>query len=118
MGVDLSEVKGTGPGLRVLKDDVKAFVKQALSSSQRGQSAVQRSVKLPDFSQFGDIETVAMDKIQRVTAENMQLSWSTIPHVTQFDQADITELEAFRKSKRNEADARKTKLTMLPFLLK
>lgn len=118
MGVDLSEVKGTGPGLRVLKDDVKAFVKLALSSSQRGQTSVQRSVKLPDFSQFGEIETVAMDKIQRVTAENMQLSWSTIPHVTQFDQADITELEAFRKSKRNEADARKTKLTMLPFLLK
>lgn len=119
MGVDLNSVEATGPHGRIQKDDVKAYVKRVMSSGQTSSAgASMPAVDLPDFSQFGDIEERQMSKLHVMTARNMQRSWSTVPHVTQFDQADITDLEAFRKSKKSEADERNCKLTILPFLLK
>ena len=121
LGVDLSLVSGNGRSGRVVKDDLKAFVKQRLSQSSGAagvHSAPLNSLPLPDFSQFGAIESVAMDKMQLLTATNMQRSWLQVPHVTQFEEADITELEHFRKSKKAEAESLGVKLTPLPFILK
>jgi len=118
-GVDLGLVKGTGPKQRILKDDVQAFVKESLKQVGGGGLGVGLpGVKLPDFSQFGKIERRPMSKIHRATAENMSRSWLNVPHVTQFDEADITELEAFRKAQKQAGEQLGLKLTLLPFLLK
>ena len=119
-GVDLGQVAGTGPKNRILKEDVQAFVKQRLSAPVATASAGGSIEKPPaiDFSQFGDIEKVKMSKIHRLTAQNMTRSWLNVPHVTQFDHADITDLEAFRKGLKAEAERRGTKVTPLPFMLK
>ena len=103
LGVDLGQVAGTGPRSRIQKDDVNNFVKTALKSGGNGGSASASGAGIPqvpavDFSQFGEIETVKLSKIQKITADNMQRNWLNVPHVTQFDDADITELEVFRKS--------------------
>ncbi|MGB2280655.1 MAG: dihydrolipoyllysine-residue acetyltransferase [Pseudomonadales bacterium] len=119
-GVDLAQVAGTGPKSRILKEDVQAFVKQRLSAPVATASAGGSIEKPPaiDFSQFGDVEKVKMSKIHRLTAQNMTRSWLNVPHVTQFDHADITDLEAFRKGLKAEAERRGTKITPLPFMLK
>ncbi len=122
-GVDLTQVKGSGPKGRILKEDVQAFVKAGMQKLQSGSAPVGAgmglpTVKLPDFSQFGPIDRRAMSKIHQVTADNMARSWLTVPHVTQFDEADITDLEDFRKAQKAAAERRGTKLTPLPFLLK
>ncbi|HBD23163.1 MAG TPA: dihydrolipoyllysine-residue acetyltransferase [Oceanospirillaceae bacterium] len=119
-GVDLGQVAGSGPKSRILKEDVQAFVKQRLSAPVATASAGGSIEKPPaiDFSQFGDIEKVKMSKIHRLTAQNMTRSWLNVPHVTQFDDADITDLEAFRKGLKAEAERRGTKVTPLPFMLK
>jgi pyruvate dehydrogenase E2 component (dihydrolipoamide acetyltransferase) len=119
-GVDLGQVAGTGPKNRILKEDVQAFVKQRLSAPVATASAGGSIEKPPaiDFSQFGDVEKVKMSKIHRLTAQNMTRSWLNVPHVTQFDHADITDLEAFRKGLKAEAERRGTKVTPLPFMLK
>lgn len=119
-GVDLAQVAGTGPKNRILKEDVQAFVKQRLSAPVASVSAGGSIEKPPaiDFSQFGDVEKVKMSKIHRLTAQNMTRSWLNVPHVTQFDHADITDLEAFRKGLKAEAERRGTKITPLPFMLK
>lgn len=123
MGVDLTKVKGTGPKNRISKDDVKAFVKRALQSPGSAAAAVASGSGIPaipsvDFAKFGDVELVKMSKIKKLTAANMSRNWLNVPHVTQFDDADITELEAFRKSMKAEAEKSGVKLTPLPFLLK
>lgn len=123
MGVDLTKVKGTGPKSRISKDDVKAFVKRALQSPGSAAAAVASGSGIPaipavDFAKFGDVELVKMSKIKKLTAANMSRNWLNVPHVTQFDDADITELEAFRKSMKAEAEKSGVKLTPLPFLLK
>ncbi|MFE8070759.1 dihydrolipoyllysine-residue acetyltransferase [Marinobacteraceae bacterium S3BR75-40.1] len=119
-GVDLANVKGSGPKSRILKEDVQQYVKNQLKHSQGAVTAGGGlpKVKLPDFSQFGDVEHRAMTRMQAATAENMHRSWLNVPHVTQFDEADITELETFRKSRKNEGEQRGVKLTPLPFVLK
>lgn len=119
-GVDLAQVAGSGPKNRILKEDVQAFVKQRLSVPVATASAGGSIEKPPaiDFSQFGDVEKVKMSKIHRLTAQNMTRSWLNVPHVTQFDHADITDLEAFRKGLKAEAERRGTKVTPLPFMLK
>ncbi|MDP6183025.1 MAG: 2-oxo acid dehydrogenase subunit E2, partial [Gammaproteobacteria bacterium] len=120
LGVDLALVRGTGRKDRIIKSDVQAFVKSAISGKQTSASARLAFADLPavDFSKFGPIETQALTKIQRLTGQNLHRSWITAPHVTQFDEADITELEAFRKSKLADAKARGVKLTLLSFLIK
>ncbi len=124
MAVDLTRVKGSGDRNRITKDDVKTYVKQVMTGQQAapGASASVGSgipaIPAVDFSQFGEIELVKMSKIKKLTAANMSRNWLNIPHVTQFDDVDITELEAFRKSLAAEAEKRGVKMTPLPFLLK
>jgi len=119
LGVDLAKVAGSGPRGRVQKDDVNLFVKTALSTSPAAATGSGIPV-VPevDFSQFGDIESIAMSKIQKLTAANMQRNWLNVPHVTHFDDADITDLEAFRKSLADEGAARGIKVTPVAFLIK
>ena len=120
LGVELAQVAATGPRDRVLKEDIEAFVKQKLqqpaSSSTQGHGIEQPPAI--DFSQFGAIDRIKMSKVQRITAQNMTRSWLNVPHVTQFDHADITELEVFRKGLKAEAEQKGTKVTPLPFMLK
>ncbi len=117
LGVELRNVSGTGPRGRLLKDDVQRFVKQRINGPQSGGAAVP-AVPDIDFGQFGEVELVAMSKIGRLTAANMHRSWLNVPHVTQFDDADITELEAFRQSLKAEGEALGTKMTPVPIILK
>lgn len=124
-GVDLSKVTGTGRKGRILKEDVQAYVKGALKrlDSAPASGAVTGGSGIPaipavDHSKFGEIEKVKLSKIAKVTRDNMSRCWLNIPHVTQFDDADITELEAFRKEMKEEAAKQGVKLTPLPFLIK
>ena len=121
MGVDFANVKGSGPRGRILKEDIQAYVKtltqQSASSTQVGGSGIP-PVPDTDFSQFGDCEVLAMTKIEKLTASNMHRSWLNVPHVTQFDDADITELDSFRRSLKAEGEARQIKLTPVAFILK
>lgn len=122
LGVDLTQVTPSGPRNRVLKEDVQNFVKKALANSAPAASAQSGSgipgVKLPDFSKFGPVTREKMSKLHRVTADNMTKSWLNVPAVTQFDEVDITDLEAFRKAKKAAAEKAGVKLTPLPFLIK
>jgi len=119
LGVQLDKVTGTGPRGRVQKDDVNNYVKAALSSAPTATAGAGiPQVPAVDFSQFGDIETVAMSKIQKLTAANMQRNWLNVPHVTQFDEADITKLESFRKSLKDEGEKRGIRITPVSFLIK
>ena len=120
LGVDLSKVPATGPRDRLLKEDIQAFVKQKMQQPA-AQSMQVHGIEQPpaiDFSQFGSIDRIKMTKVQRITAQNMTRSWLNVPHVTQFDHADITDLEVFRKGLKAEAELKGTKVTPLPFMLK
>ena len=116
LGVNLSQVEGTGIKKRIVKSDVQNFVKVSLSS---GPSAFRES-SLPDidFTQFGEIEEVSRTKLDRLTAKNMARNWNSVPAVAQFNEADITDLEEFRLGLKQEAEKKAVKLTLLPFLLK
>ncbi|WP_336365875.1 dihydrolipoyllysine-residue acetyltransferase [Marinobacter sp. C2H3] len=122
LGADLTRVKGSGPKGRIIKDDVHAYVKSQLQQAQQGPGVGTGSgipgVKLPDFSQFGEVEREGMSRMMAATATNMQRSWLNVPHVTQFDEADITEMEAFRKAQKTAGEKKGVKMTPLPFLLK
>lgn len=118
-GVPLRDVKGTGPKGRIVKEDLHEFVKRRLDRpAGAGSMSGIPDVPEVDFAAFGDVEVVERSRIDKVTAANMHRSWLNVPHVTQFDDADITELEAFRKSLRDEGEKRGTRLTPVPFLLK
>jgi pyruvate dehydrogenase E2 component (dihydrolipoamide acetyltransferase) len=121
LGVDLAHVTGTGRKGRILKEDVQRFVKESLAKP--APAAAPAGFALPpmpviDFAQFGEIETRPLSRIKRLTGASVHRSWLHVPHVTQHDEADISELEAFRKSLRAEAEDRGTRLTLLAFLLK
>jgi len=122
LGADIAKVQSSGPKGRVLKDDLTAYIKSqvkiAQNSGRGGQTGALPEIRLPDFSSFGEVETLSMDKIQRLTAENMHASWVNVPHVTQFDEADITELEIFRKQQKMVAEKKGVKLTPMAFLVK
>ncbi|MGB0231126.1 MAG: dihydrolipoyllysine-residue acetyltransferase [Pseudohongiellaceae bacterium] len=118
LGVDLALVQGTGARSRVVKEDIHAFVKARINGAPTGSVAVAPAVPDVDFSQFGPIEELPRTKLQKVTAINMQRNWSTVPHVAQFNEADVTALEDFRNELRPEAEKKGVKLTFLPFLLK
>ena len=126
LGVDLSRVQGSGPKGRILKEDVQAFVKSALAKAPATAQPASKGGGgldvLPwpdvDFGKFGPVELKARSRIKKLSAANLHRNWVMIPHVTQFDQADITELEAFRKSNTAETEKQGFKLTMLAFLIK
>ncbi|MGK0475354.1 MAG: pyruvate dehydrogenase E2 component (dihydrolipoamide acetyltransferase) [Oleispira sp.] len=115
-GVDLSLVKGKGVRGRVTKDDVQSHVKNALQNPTISGSGIPKVAKI-DFSKFGEIETLALNKIKLATAKNMTAAWLNVPQVTQFDEADITELEAFRKQI-NSTPNTEQKLSAVPFVMK
>ena len=118
LGVTLAEVAGTGPKGRVLKEDLQGYVKKRLSEPPRASAGLGLpEVPAIDFSEFGPIEMLALTGIQKATVTNMSRSWLNVPHVTQFDYADVSDLEAFRESLKSEMDKRGNKLTPLPFLL-
>ena len=119
-GVDLIEVKGTGRSGRILKEDIQAYVKDRLSKPAATESTGSGIPAVPevDFSKFGEIELVPMSRIKQASAKNLHRSWLNVPHVTQFDEADVTELEAFRKQQNAELASQGGKLTPLAFLVK
>jgi pyruvate dehydrogenase E2 component (dihydrolipoamide acetyltransferase) len=116
LGVDLARVQGSARGGRITKDDVQGYVKGALRSPGAGAGLSVPDAPDIDFSQFGEIASEPLTKIQRLTGRNTQRSWLTIPHVTQFDEADITELEEFRKQIKSQQP--ELKLTLLTFFIK
>ncbi len=122
LGADLAKVSGTGRKGRILREDIVAFIKGEMSKP-KGNAASGAGLALPempdvDFSQFGDIEIKPLSRIQKISSAALHRNWLLIPHVTQFDEADITELEAFRVSLKDEAAKRNVKMTPLIFLVK
>ncbi len=119
LGVDLSQVQGTGNHKRVLKENIQNFVKQALREPAGGRAGLGvEPMPEVDFSQWGEIESKKLSKINILTGKFMHRNWVNIPHVTQFDEADITELEAFRKKSNIEYADKGIKVTMLSFVMK
>jgi pyruvate dehydrogenase E2 component (dihydrolipoamide acetyltransferase) len=121
LGVDLARVTGSGRKGRIVKADVQGYVKQALAAGSQPAAPAGFAVpEMPDidFSKWGEVELQPLNKLRRVSARNLHRAWLTVPHVTQFDEADITELEAFRKEKQAEASEKGLKLTPLGFFLK
>ncbi len=124
LGVDLGRVKGSGPKERILKEDIAGFVKTALAQPSGGSDGgAGLSLGLPawpqvDFAKFGPVENLALSRIKRISGPVLHRNWVSIPHVTQNDEADITELEAFRKSMADEAQKQGVKLTPLAFIMK
>jgi pyruvate dehydrogenase E2 component (dihydrolipoamide acetyltransferase) len=121
LGVDLGRLQGSGPRGRIVIDDVQAYVKKTLAApvaaapaAATGGSGIP-AIPAVDFSQFGAIEKKPLARIRKLSAAHLHRSWLNVPHVTQFDEADITEVEAFRKSSAEESSV---KLTMLPFIMK
>jgi len=123
-GVELAVVPGTGPKGRILKEDVQLYVKAMMQKAKEAPAAGATGgagippIPVVDFSKFGEIEEVAMTRLMQVGANNLHRSWLNVPHVTQFDSADITELEAFRVAQKAVAEKAGVKLTVLPLLLK
>jgi len=123
-GVELADVPATGPKGRILKEDVQAYVKNMLHKvKQAPAEGATGGAGIPpipaiDFSRFGEVEEVAMTRLMQVGAANLHRSWLNVPHVTQFESADITELEAFRVAQKAIAEKAGVKLTVLPLLLK
>jgi pyruvate dehydrogenase E2 component (dihydrolipoamide acetyltransferase) len=119
LGVDLSPVKGTGPKARISHDDVKAFVKEALGErGGRASGAQLPAVPAIDFSQFGPVEAKPMSRIQRISGPRLHASWVNIPHVTQFESADITELEDVRDKLKQKALNEGIQLSVLAFVVR
>jgi pyruvate dehydrogenase E2 component (dihydrolipoamide acetyltransferase) len=122
LGVELARVPPSGPKGRILKEDLQAFVKGALAMGTAGGVpiagvSVARAPEI-DFAKFGPTELQPLNRVRKLSAANLHRSWVTVPHVTQFDSADVTELEGFRKAHKAEADAEGVKLTFLPFVVK
>jgi pyruvate dehydrogenase E2 component (dihydrolipoamide acetyltransferase) len=121
LGVNLSLVSGSGPKSRIVQADVQAFVKGELAkprSENMGAGLSTLPMSVIDFSQFGATETKALSRIKKLSGANLHRNWVTAPHVTQFDEADITDLEDFRKSMVADAEKRGVRLTLLAFLMK
>jgi len=118
IGVDINEVKGTGHGGRISMNDVKEHSKKLHQERKTGAGFGIKQELLPDFTKYGAIEKVEMSKIRKVTAEHLSYAWAVIPHVTQFDKADITQLEKARKDYNAKLKDGKSKLTVTAILLK
>lgn len=119
-GVPLGRVTGSGARGRILKEDLQQYVARALADSDKtaGTGAGLPEVPEVDFARFGEVERISRARIDKLTAANMVRSWLNVPHVTQFDDADISDLEQFRKAMKAEAEQRGVRLTPLPFILK
>lgn len=122
LGVNLKQVPGSGPKQRILKEDVQAFVKGQLTSSATNAPAVSPLGFPPapviDFSKFGPVDVKELSRIQKISGKNLARNWATIPHVTQFGEADITSLEEFRKQQKNLLDKQSIKMTPIVFVMK
>ena len=119
LGVDLARVKGSGEKNRVTKSDVQNFVKAALAQPQGGGGGLQvLAMPVVNFAKFGAIETRPLSRIQKISGANLHRNWVTIPHITQHDEADITDMEAFRKQLGEEYSKQGIKITPLAFMLK
>lgn len=127
LGVQLTDVSGSGPRGRILKEDVQGHVKQVMQSARAGAVPASGSaavgggipsIPVVDFSRFGEIEQQPLSRIMKAGAANLHRSWLNLPHVTQHDDADVTELEAFRKSLKPDAERAGVKVTPLPLLMK
>jgi pyruvate dehydrogenase E2 component (dihydrolipoamide acetyltransferase) len=121
LGADVANVKGTGPKGRIVKEDVQTYIKARLQAPERPAGGL--ALALPeapaiDFAQYGLIEAKPLSRIKKLSGANLHRNWVTIPHVTCFEEADITDLEAFRVSLKAEAEKQKARLTLLPFLIK
>ena len=125
-GVELTDITGSGPRNRILKEDVQEYVQSVMRKSKESKGAAAATTggagipQVPevDFSRFGEVELKDMTRLQQIGASNLHRSWLNVPHVTQFDLADISELEDFRKAQKAVAEKAGVKLTVLPFLLK
>ncbi len=121
LGVDLNLVGGSGLKGRITKDDVQRFVKSTMSGAAApaaGGAMSMPSTPVIDFSQFGEIDVQPLGRIKKLSGAHLRQSWISVPHVTQFDEADITDLEAFRKAQKEVAANREIRLTFMPFLMK
>ena len=118
LGVDLDKVKGTGRKGRILREDISGFVKRALSAPTEGAAGGTGIPPIPavDFSRFGEIETRPLSRIKRISGPHLHRSWVNVPHVTNHDEADVTDLEAFRQSIKAEAAAGGVRITLLAFV--
>jgi pyruvate dehydrogenase E2 component (dihydrolipoamide acetyltransferase) len=117
-GVELAKVQGSGPKGRVIKEDVQKYVKTALGNSTSSSDSAIPPVPVVDFAKFGPIREEPMAKIAKITAANMQRSWLNVPHVTQRDEVDISDLEDFRQSIKEEAAKNGIKVTPIAFIIK
>ncbi|MEA1890527.1 MAG: dihydrolipoyllysine-residue acetyltransferase [Pseudomonadota bacterium] len=121
LGVNLNQVRGSGPKARILKEDVQGFVKQAMQQGAAAASSTGSAIPpVPrvDFAKFGEIETRPLSRIKKIAGKHLHACWLNIPHVTQFDEADTTDLEEFRKSMKEEAAHKGVRLTPLVFIMK
>ena len=118
LGVDLGRLNGTGPKGRILKEDIQDFVKRLAAQGPAAGGLSLLPVPEIDFTRFGAVDYQPLTKINRLTGQNLHRNWVTIPHVTQFDEADITELDAFRKQLAAEYKDKGVKITFLAFLMK
>lgn len=116
LGVDIYEVEGTGPGNRITADDVKAYAREMIRGE--GAAALSEEAEMPDFSQWGDISREKISNIRKTTAQNTARSWRKIPHVTHFDEADMTLAESFMEDHAEEVEAAGGKLTVTALLVK
>jgi len=115
LGINLQTIQGTGLKGRITKDDLNAYIKLQMAITSGTLPAPQPEI---DFSQWGDIEAQKLTRIKRITGERLQRAWQSIPHVTQFDEANITELDALRKEMKKAGAEKNIKVTFLPFLMK
>ncbi|HKQ60957.1 MAG TPA: 2-oxo acid dehydrogenase subunit E2 [Candidatus Polarisedimenticolaceae bacterium] len=116
LGVEVAQVPGSGPGGRLSRDDVKAYAKRRIEAASAGAAAV-TAPALPDFSAWGEIEREPLSNVRRATAQAMSVAWATVPHVTQFDRADVTELESLRR-RFNARPGAEVKLTLTAIAVK
>jgi pyruvate dehydrogenase E2 component (dihydrolipoamide acetyltransferase) len=116
LGVDLEQLTGSAENGRILKKDIQNYVQKSVTTTASESTA--QPYALPDFSEFGEIEETPLNKLRQVSAKHLHHSWDVAPHVTQFDDADITELELVRKQLKEKVDFEGGKLTLLPFIMK
>jgi pyruvate dehydrogenase E2 component (dihydrolipoamide acetyltransferase) len=118
LGLSIADVPGSGPAGRISRNDVKAFAKSVIQRTATAGAAPPPLPELPDFSQWGEVEREPLSNVRRATVKAMATSWTTVPHVTQFDRADVTQLESMRKRFNRRPDAKDRKLTMTAIVIK